>query len=74
MCNKTMKDSVVDTLHEWGYKITTLIGGGIGVGYSFIADHVGEIFLTFLLGAAGAGGAGLIKFLIDKFLYKKDEL
>ena len=66
-----MKDSIIDTLHEWGYKFTTLIGGGVGVTYSFLQNHADEIALTFLLGAAGAAGAGVIKFLIDKFLYKK---
>lgn len=54
-----------DTIDGLSYKFHMVIGTAIGFLTSVITNNVDEIFLTFMLGVAGALGASFVKLMVD---------
>lgn len=64
---------LVDYLEEIPSKLIYVIGGVIGVGFSFISDNAVEFALAFLLGFLGAIGAAAAKLVASLIKRKFDK-
>lgn len=56
---------MIDSISEISYKIHIIIGFGAGMFSSLVLNNIDDFLVTFLMGACGALGAGLVKLLTD---------
>lgn len=61
-----LTDHMIDSTTELPYNLHILLGFAVGILTSAITEHLGDVFVTFLLGGSSALGAGLVKFLLER--------
>lgn len=61
---------MVESISEISYKIHMIIGFGAGMFSSLVRNNVDDFLVTFLMGACGALGAGIVKAFMDYFKKK----
>ncbi len=61
----TLLDAQIYWLSKQSTSVYLFFGGGTGFAASVFENHGTDILKTFILGASGALGGGLIKLLID---------
>lgn len=60
-------DRIIDSAAEVSYKVYAGIGATAGVFFTMVFNHLDDILVAFLVGAASALGASLVKYALDKF-------